>query len=129
MTVAPGPDVAARVGGVGGRIPAATGVVAALLAASCCLLPMALIVTGVAGAGLMMTMMRFEWLTLPLGVGGLAGAYALHFRERRRCDSAGCRLVGERGTRVLLGVATLVVIVALLLKFFPSWTAGLLQQL
>ncbi len=129
MTVAPGPDVAARVAGVGERIPAATGVVAALLAASCCLLPMALIVTGVAGAGLMMTMMRFEWLTLPLGVGGLAGAYALHFRERRRCDSVGCRLVGERGTRALLGVATVVVIVALLLKFFPSWTARLLQQL
>ena len=111
------------------RLPAATGVIAAVLASSCCLLPLALIVTGVTGAGLMMTMMRFEWLTLPLGVGGLAGAYALYFRERRRCDSAGCRLVGERGTRVLLGVATLVVIVALLLKFFPSWTAGLLQQL
>ena len=127
--MAPGPDVAARVAGVGERIPAATGVVAALLAASCCLLPMALIVTGVAGAGLMMTMMRFEWLTLPLGVGGLAGAYALYFRERRRCDSTGCRLVGERGTRALLGVATMVVIVALLLKFFPAWTARLLQQL
>ena len=70
------------------RLPAATGVVAALLAASCCLLPLALIATGVAGAGLMMTMMRYEWLTLPLGVGGLAGAYALYFRERRRCDTA-----------------------------------------
>ena len=127
--MAPAPDIAARVTGVGERIPAATGVVAALLAASCCLLPMALIVTGVAGAGLIMTMMRFEWLTLPLGVGGLAGAYALYFRERRRCDSAGCRLVGERGTRALLGVATMVVIVALLLKFFPAWTARLLQQL
>jgi len=127
--VAPGPDVAVRGTGVGERIPAAAGVVAALLAASCCLLPMTLIVTGVAGAGLMMTMMRFEWLTLPLGVGGLAGAYALYFRERRRCDSAGCRLVGERGTRALLAVATLVVIVALLLKFSPSWTAGILQRL
>lgn len=90
---------------------------------------MALIVTGVAGAGLMMTMMRYEWLTLPLGVGGLAGAYALFFRERRRCDAAGCRLVGERGTWALLGVATVVVGTALLLKFFPSWTTGLLQRL
>lgn len=111
------------------RLPAATGVVAALLAASCCLLPLALIATGVAGAGLMMTMMRYEWLTLPLGVGGLAGAYALYFRERRRCDTAGCRVVGERATKVMLGAATTVVAVALLLRLFPSWTAGVLQSL
>ena len=111
------------------RLPAATGVVAALLAASCCLLPLALIATGVAGAGLMMTMMRYEWLTLPLGVGGLAGAYVLYFRERRRCDTAGCRVVGERATKVILGVATAVVAVALLLRLFPSWTAGVLQSL
>lgn len=57
------------------RLPAATGLLAAVLAASCCVLPIALIATGVAGAGLMMTMMRYEWLTLPLGVFGLAGAY------------------------------------------------------
>ena len=47
------------------HLPAANGVVAALLAASCCLLPLAFIVTGLTGAGLMMTMMRYEWLTLP----------------------------------------------------------------
>ncbi len=111
------------------QLPAATGVVAALLAASCYLLPLALLATGLAGAGVMMTMRRWEWLTLPLGVGGLAGAYVLYFRERRRCDAAGCRLVAERGTRFLLGVAPAVVAVALLLKFFPSWTAGLLQAL
>ena len=115
--------------GVRERLPGATGVVAALLAASCCLLPLALIATGMAGAGLMMTMMRYEWLTLPLGVGGLAGAYALYVRERRRCDTVGCRLVGARATKVMLGIATAVVAVALLLKLFPSWTAGILQSL
>lgn len=119
-----GPSAGARE-----RLPGATGVVAAVLAASCCLLPLALIATGVAGAGLMMTMMRFEWLTLPLGVGGLAGAYALYFRERRRCDTAGCRLVGARPTKVVLGIATGVVMIALVLKLFPAWTAGLVQQL
>lgn len=113
----------------GNRLPAATGAVAGLLAGSCCLLPLALIATGVAGPGLMLTMMRYEWLTLPLGVGGLAGAYALYFRERRRCDTAGCRVVGERATKVMLGAATAVVAVALLLRLFPSWTAGVLQSL
>ena len=111
------------------RLPGAAGVVAAVLAASCCLLPLALIATGVAGAGLMMTMMSYEWLTLPLGVFGLAGAYVFYFRERRRCDTAGCRLVGERGTKIMLGVATAVVAAALLLRLFPSWTADILQRL
>ena len=111
------------------RLPGAAGLVAALLAASCCLLPLALIGMGVAGAGMMMTMMRYEWITLPLGVVGLAGAYAYQFRERRRCDTVGCRLVGERVTNVLLGVATAVVAVALLLRLFPSWTAAILQRL
>ncbi len=111
------------------RLPGAAGVVAAVLAASCCLLPLALIATGVAGAGLMMTMMSYEWLTLPLGVFGLAGAYALYFRERRRCNTIGCRLVGERTTKIVLGLATAIVAVALMLKLFPSWTASILQSL
>ena len=110
-------------------LPVATGLVAAVLAASCCLLPIALIATGLAGAGLMMTMMSYEWLTLPLGVFGLAGAYALYFRERRRCDTIGCRLVGARTTTIVLGLATAVVVVATLLKLFPSWTSSILQNL
>ena len=111
------------------RLPAATGVVSAMLAASCCLLPIALIALGIAGAGLMMTMMRYEWITLPLGVTGLAGAYAFYFRGRRRCDAAGCRFVGQRLNRAILALATVIVTAALLLRVFPSWTAWLLQQL
>ena len=81
------------------RLPAATGVVSAIVAASCCLLPIALIALGIAGAGFIMTMMRYEWITLPLGVTSLAGAYAFYFRGRRRCDAAGCRFVGQRLTQ------------------------------
>ena len=85
------------------RLPAATGVVAALLAASCCLLPLALIATGVAGAGLMMTMMRYEWLTLPLGVTGLVAHAAARRRRsgRRVCavfpGAASVRYGGVQG--------------------------------
>jgi hypothetical protein len=74
------------------------------------------------------TMMRYEWLTLPGGVWGLAAAYAAYLSHRRRCSTAGCRFVGERTTQAALGLATLVVIIAVLLRVFPSWTATLLQH-
>lgn len=42
----------------GSTAPAATGVFAAVLASTCCILPLLLIFSGAAGAGLMTTMMR-----------------------------------------------------------------------
>lgn len=111
-----------------GRLSNTTALVSAALAASCCLLPLALIATGLAGAGLMMTMMRYEWITLPAGVVGLGGAYVLYLSHRQRCAMAGCRFIGERTTRAVLGLATLVVVTAILLRVFPSWTAALLQH-
>lgn len=107
----------------------AAGLVAALLAASCCILPLALILSGVAGAGLMMTMMRYEWITLPLGVVGVGGAWWLYLRQQRRCATAVCEFVGGRSTLVVLVIASLVVVVALLLKIFPAWTASLMHSM
>lgn len=106
----------------------ATGLIAAVLAATCCILPLALMFAGVAGASLMMTMMQYEWITLPLGVVGLAGAWWVYFRQKRRCETEVCQFVGRRLNQALLGIATLVVIAALLLKLFPSWTASLMQS-
>lgn len=111
----------------GSSAPAATGVIAAVLASSCCILPLLLIFSGVAGAGVMMTMMRWEWLTLPLGTLGLVAAWATYFRQRRRCRTRACRYVGGRANQIMLGVATVVVVSSLLLRLFPSWTASLLQ--
>lgn len=113
---------------IDGRISTAVAAVSAALAASCCLLPIVLITAGLAGAGLMMTMMRYEWLTLPASVLGLAGAYVAYLLRRRQCASLGCRFAGERATRAALGVATAIVLVAILLRVFPSWTATLIQH-
>lgn len=113
----------------GTRTANATGVIAALLAASCCVLPLTLIVLGVAGAGVMMQMMRYEWITLPLGVLGLSAAWTLYYRDKKRCETSACRFAGRRVRQIILGGATLVVGVALLLRLFPSWTAAILQGL
>ncbi len=111
------------------RLPAVTSVLSAGLAASCCILPIAFIAAGLASAGLMMSMMRFEWLTLPLGVAGLTGAFAAYARQRRQCSTTGCRVVGQRLNQIFLVLGTIVVVTSLLLRFFPSWTAQLLEQL
>jgi mercuric ion transport protein len=113
----------------GAPLPGATGLIAALLAATCCILPLLLILSGIAGAGVMMSMMRYEWLTLPLGTVGLAAAWGLYLRRKRRCETQACQFVGRRVNQVLLGVATVIVALALLLKIFPSWTAAILQSL
>lgn len=110
-------------------LPAATGLIAAVLAASCCILPILLIALGVAGAGLMATAMAYEWITLPAGTLGLVIAYALYFREKRRCETQACRFVGRGVNRALLAATTLIVVAALLLRLFPSWTASLVQAL
>jgi len=114
---------------VGASLPGATSAVAALLASSCCILPLVLILTGIAGAGVMMSMMQYEWLTLPLGVIGLVVAWGLYFREKRRCRTRACRFVGRRMNQAMLGFGTLVIAIALLLKVFPAWTAAILQSI
>ena len=82
------------------RLPAVTSVLAAGLAASCCILPIGLIGAGVASAGLMMSMMRYEWLTLPLGVVGLGGSFAVYVKEApplRQCGLSIRRSAPEPG--------------------------------
>ena len=108
------------------RLPAVTSVLSAGLAESCCILPMVFIAAGLAGAGLMMSMMRYEWLTLPLGVSGLAGAFVVYTRRRRQCATTGCRFVGQRLNQLSLILGTIVVVASLLLRVFPSWTSQLL---
>ena len=109
------------------RFPAVTSVLSAGLAASCCILPIALIAAGVASAGLMVAMMRYEWLTLPLGVVGLTGAFVVYMRRQRQCATTGCRFVGQRVNQVFLILGTIVVVTSLLLRVFPSWTSRIVQ--
>ena len=111
------------------RLPAVTSVLAAGLAASCCILPIALIAAGLASAGPMMSMMRYEWLTLPLGVAGLTGAIVVYAHRRRQCATSGCRFVGQRLNQMFLILGTIVVSTALLLRFFPAWTSRILQAI
>ena len=92
---------------------AGAGLLSALFAASCCLIPLGLIAVGLGSVGWMMTMMSYQWLTIPGGILFLGLAYYSYFQERRRCTRAGCWFVGQHFAIVILIFATGIVSVAL----------------
>lgn len=100
----------------------------ALAASVCCLLPLALVLLGVSSGAFMLTTMQYRWLLLPIGVVGLAAGYALHLRERCRCEGLGCRVAAGRTTLVLLVLATLIVLGELAVTLYPEPVARLLAR-
>lgn len=103
-------------------LPGMTGLGAGIIAASCCLLPIGLILLGFGTLGwaLLGSLMQYQYLTIPAGILLLMAAYYLYRRENRRCESQGCRMRAKGFTRVALGLATLVVMGAVFGVLFPS---------
>ena len=112
--------------GVSDVKPGFLGIVAAGVSSLCCLLPLTVILLGLGSGAFMMTTMRYRAIFIPVGVIGVSLGWFLHLRERRRCNSLGCRLVGGRLNLALLLFATLVIAGAVVLDQFPNVTADLL---
>jgi mercuric ion transport protein len=96
----------------------ALGVVAALLASTCCVLPLVLVLVGVTGAW-MANLQALKPVTpyaIALTVGALAWAGWLVFRPARACDVAGgdCATTRPLMRRIFIACA---LFVALLLGF------------
>ena len=100
---------------------------AAVVASLCCLLPLAVVLLGLGSGTFMMVTMRYRTIFLPIGVIGVAMGYYLYVRERRRCDSIACAFVGGRINLAFLLFATVTVVAALVLDFFPELTSEILQ--
>ncbi|GIX48421.1 MAG: hypothetical protein KatS3mg131_2632 [Candidatus Tectimicrobiota bacterium] len=96
------------------------GLGAALAASTCCLLPLAVVFLGLGSGAFMMTTMRWRPVLLPLGLLGLAAAYYLHFRERRRCRTQGCAMAGKTFNTVMLALATLIMLGVIWADFFAA---------
>ena len=119
-------EVAMKTGTVGASLVAWGG---AVLSSLCCLLPLGVIVLGLGSGAFMATTMRYRWLLIPAGVLGIAAAFVLYARERRRCDARGCRMAGSRITLAVLIVASAIVVASIVLDRFPEMTADLLARL
>lgn len=103
--------------------------VAAFTSSLCCVLPLLVVLTGLGTGAFMMVTSRYRIIFLPAGVLGVAVSYALYLRERQRCRTQACQIIGARLNLVMLILSTLVVVAALLLDFFPDATASIFQQL
>jgi len=75
--------------------------ITSLGASICCLIPLAVIFLGLGTGAFMATTMKYQPIVFPLGVLGLATGYFFYFRERKRCQHLGCKMVGSRLNLVL----------------------------
>jgi hypothetical protein len=114
-----------RPGSIGAGLAAWAG---AALSSLCCLLPLAIIVSGLGSGAFMAVTMQYRWILIPTGVLGISTGFVLYARERKRCDALGCRMAGSKITLALLIVATLVVGTSILLDRFPEMTSELLAR-
>jgi mercuric ion transport protein len=96
------------------------GLGTAVTASSCCLLPLAVVFLGLGSGAFMMTTMRFQPILFPLGLMGLGVSYYLYFRERRRCKTDACAMVGKRFNMVTLTLATLIMLGVIWADFFAK---------
>lgn len=94
------------------------GLCTAAAASSCCLLPLAVVFFGLGSGAFMMTTMKFRPILLPFGLIGLATSYYLYFRQRRRCQTEACAMVGKRFNLVTLTLATLIMLGVIWVDFF-----------
>jgi mercuric ion transport protein len=98
----------------------AIGLITALLASSCCLLPLAVVFFGLGSGAFMMTTMRYRPVLFPLGLLGLGVSYYLYVRERRRCQTEACAMVGNTFNIITLALATLIMVGVIWADFFAS---------
>jgi mercuric ion transport protein len=99
------------------RLVAAGGILGALAASSCCIVPLILFSLGISGAwiGSLTALTPYKPLFIAGTVGILGyGSYLVYWRPRRVCaDGAACtRTIPSRLVRIALWIATVIVIAA-----------------
>jgi len=100
----------------------------AFVASLCCLLPLTVVLLGLGSGAFMMKTMQFRPLFLPLGIIGVSLGYYLYFRERQRCNVLGCQMARSRVNLVLLGVATIMLVIEMVFVLFPDTLWSLMTQ-
>ena len=85
----------------------------------CCLGPLVLLALGLGSATLTAGLVKNKWLFMGIGAGSLCLSYYLYFRERRCCAATGCTVIGSKGKKALMGIATGLVIFFMVFSLYP----------
>ena len=94
------------------------GIFAAFVASLCCVGPLLLAALGLGGLGIAAFIGANHWYFIGGAGAILAVAWYFYLRERRRCETEQCQMVGGKATRITLPLATLAVLVFLGLNLY-----------
>jgi mercuric ion transport protein len=95
---------------------AAGGILGAVGASSCCLLPLVFALTGISGAWIGSLTRLAPYQPIFLGIAGLSigsGLWRLYRKPRQACDGPQCATIASRrATKAVLWLSTVLVVVA-----------------
>lgn len=108
---------------------AGVGMASSAISSLCCLLPVTVVALGLGSGAFMAVTMQYSSIFIPTGIVGVSLGYYLYFRERRRCAKLVCQMAGSRVNFALLILSTLILISAITLVAFPSYTNALIASM
>lgn len=95
------------------------GYFAAVLGASCCVLPLALVAVGLGGSLLTIFLVRYKVWLMGMAVAALFFAWAMYARDAKKCSTELCEMVGGRLRKWMLGANTAVVVFFFVITYTP----------
>lgn len=112
------------------RLVAAGGILGALAASSCCILPLALFGIGIGGAwiGNLTVLAPYQPIFIVITLGFLGyGYYLVYWRTSKACavGAACARPLPSRAVRIALWTATALVAAALAFPYVAPWLLGI----
>ena len=100
------------------------GILSAVIASSCCAIPLLLIVAGLSSVGFAAKFAQYDWLFATVGVSLLGFSYWRYFGERKACAEGACEMRGRKFTQISLGLSTLAVAFVIGLMAFSHFGAA-----
>lgn len=96
------------------------GILSATLASACCGIPLLLIALGLGGLGFSAVLGKYHWYFTGGGLAVLLIAWGVFLREKRKLYALGSEIRGEKTTKGILTVATVVVLFFAGLNFYSA---------
>lgn len=100
------------------------GILSAVLASSCCVIPLALVMLGLGSLGLGSVLGTYHWYLEGAAVAVLAVAWWVFLREKRRLEGLAAEVKNERLTLTTLSFASLVVVLFLGVNLYAAVQAS-----